>query len=203
MIRVLVVDDHPVVSEGLANRYAAAPDLELVGTAASVSEALYLVASRAVDVVLADVQLDVLLTPRHVAALAERCRVVLFSARAGDPYIQQLLAAGAHAVVDKAAPLQVVDTVLREVHAGRASPEVTHASGAGARQVLSAREHEVYCQLARCQTPKEVAASLGIARSTVYCHIESIRRKLGVQTLQEIVARVGGEVAEPAPRSGS
>ena len=50
------------------------------------------------------------------------------------------------------------------------------------------RERDIFLALVRCQTPKEVAASFGLARSTVYCHIDRIRQKLGVETLQELVA---------------
>ena len=64
---------------------------------------------------------------------------------------------------------------------------------------LSEREEHVFRALATCATPKEVAASLGIARSTVYCHIERIRQKLGVSTLQEIVALAYSSA--PTPRS--
>lgn len=194
MIRLFLVDDHPVVAEGLAARFTAADGFTVVGVASEVSDALYVIASGEVDVALVDVQLGTLLTPRQVGALAEHCRVVLYTARTTDPYIQQLLAAGAKAAVDKSAPLTALDGVLLEVHAGR-TPGISRSVPATAtRDLLSAREYEVYRALASCQTPKEVAASLGVARSTVYCHIENVRRKLGVETLQEIVARAASEI---------
>ena len=193
MIRLLFLDDHPIVASGLAARYDAATGFEVVGLAGTFREAIEMVGLRATDIAVVDVQLDTLLTPRQVAALAERCRVVLFSARTSEPLIRQLLAAGAAAAVDKAAPLAELDAVLCDVHAGRAAraapPPALHTT----RALLSERELAVFQALARCETPKEVAASLGIARSTVYCHIERIRHKLGVQTLQEIVARAYAE----------
>lgn len=194
MIRLLFLDDHPVVAAGLAARFASASEFEVVATVGTFSEALEVVARRPTDIAVVDVQLETLLTPRHVAALAEHCRVVLFSARAGDPVVRPLLAAGAAAAVDKAAPLAELDVVLRDVFAGRATAgRPSRPPATSARELLSAREHAVFCALARCATPKEVAASLGIAASTVYCHIERIRQKLGVQTLQEIVARAYAE----------
>ena len=96
-------------------------------------------------------------------------------------------------MVDKAAPLGELDAVLRDVFAGRQPRKTRAAAPSTAAALLSARELEVYRALAACQTPKEVAATLGVARSTVYCHIENIRRKLGVQTLQEIVARAAAD----------
>lgn len=194
MIRLFIVDDHPVVADGLAARYDAAEGFSVAGIAQSVSDAVYVAATGVVDIALVDVQLGTLLTPRQVGSLAEHCHVVIYSARATDPYVQQLLAAGAAAAVDKAGPLAQLDRVLRDVHGGRA-PGTTWAVPASAtRDLLSAREYEVYRALASCQTPKEVAASLGVARSTVYCHIENVRRKLGVETLQEIVARAASEI---------
>ncbi len=182
-MRLLFVDDHPVVSAGLAARYAAIDGVVVVGTATSFKDAIDRAADA--DIAVVDVQLEVVLTPRQVAALAERTRVVLFSAKSGDPLVQQLLAAGASAVLDKAAPLATLDALLRDVHAGRAPTTTTTSSSAPG---LSAREHDVYLRLARGETPKEIAAALGLARSTVYCHVEAVRQKLGLSTVAEIVA---------------
>lgn len=194
VIRLFFLDDHPVIASGLALRYASLPAFSVVGTAASFREANDLIGVGTVDIVVADIQLQVPLTPRQVTTLAERARVVLFSAHATAPIAQQLLAAGAAAALDKAAPMTVLDGVLRDVHAGittkpgTATTTTTGATATTAFDRLSAREYEVYVGLARCQTPKELAADLGIARSTIYCHIDRIRQKLGVETLQELVA---------------
>ncbi|MDP2343094.1 MAG: LuxR C-terminal-related transcriptional regulator [Deltaproteobacteria bacterium] len=187
MIRLFFIDDHPVISAGLAARYRGMEGFDVVGTAASVRAAL----ERAVDVdvCVVDVQLEEVLSPGDVKALSARTSVVLFSARAGEPLIKHLLAAGAAAVLNKAAPLEALDALLRDVHAGRSpQPSVKTTTTTTTALALSAREVEVYRGLARCLTPKEIAAELGIARSTVYCHIDRVREKLGVSTLQEIVA---------------
>ena len=202
MIRLFFVDDHPVISSGLAARYASMEGFDVVGTATTFRAAMERV--HEVDVAVVDVQLDTVLTPRQVTALAERTRVVLFSARAGEPLVQQLLSAGAVAAIDKAAPLQVLDALLRDVHAGRsqtAAAGTSSSSSSSSLLQLSAREYEVYQALARCQTPKEIAASLGIARSTVYCHIDRVRQKLGLETLQEIVAHAYSS-SEPSSERG-
>lgn len=194
MIHVLLLDDHPVVLSGMAARYASLPEFEVAGTASSFAEAIRLASERPVDVALADVQLGTTLAPRQVAALAERCRVVLFSAHGDDPLARRLLAAGASAIVDKAAPLDELDAIVRDVHAGRRAPADRAPVARTTRELLSERELHVYRALARCLTPKEVAATLGVARSTVHCHIESIRRKLGVETLHEIIVRASAEL---------
>jgi DNA-binding NarL/FixJ family response regulator len=138
-----------------------------------------------------DVQLEVALTPRQVQALAEHTRVAIFSARAADPVVQHLLAAGACAALDKSTPLATRDAVLREactrpLIAG--APSTAAPVRTSDLDLLSPRERDISLALVRCQTPKEVAASFGLARSTVDCHIDGIRQKLGVEMLQELVA---------------
>lgn len=196
MIHLLLLDDHPVVSHGMAARYEAMAEFAVAGTAAKFDDAIRIARSTKIDVAIVDIQLDTMLTPRQVAALAERCRVVLFSAHCGDTWVRQLLAAGAAAVVDKAAPLAELDATVRAVYAGRPPSEQHVRESRTTRDLLSERERHVYRALAGCKTPKEVAATLGIARSTVYCHIESIRRKLGVETLHEVIVRACAELAD-------
>lgn len=197
MIRLFFVDDHPVISAGLAARYGSIDGFVVVGTATSFKDAIDRFSDHSVevDVAVVDVQLESVLTPRQVTALAAHTRVVLFSARAGDPLVQQLLDAGAAAAVNKGAPLAELDAVVTDVAAGRLSAPSSAVSSAVSStvQALSGRELEVYRALAACQTPKEIAANLGIARSTVYCHIDRVRQKLGLETLQEIVAHAFAE----------
>ena len=187
-IRLFFVDDHPVIASGLAARYgAAAGFVVVVGVGGAVADALGCAAP--FDVVVVDFQLDTPLSPRQVTQLAERAAVVVFSGRSGDDVVQACLGQGAAAVVDKATPLHELDRLLVKVAAGhRQSAPSPSAASATTFFGLSERELEVYRSLVRCQTPKEVAAELGIAKSTVYCHIDRIRQKLGVETLQEIVA---------------
>ncbi|MER2560632.1 MAG: response regulator transcription factor [Myxococcaceae bacterium] len=182
MIRLLFVDDHPIVAEGLVSRFRATEGFSVIASVTTMEQALAV--TEPVDVALVDVQLEVLTTPEQVAALTDRCRVVLFSARGLDQYVRSLLDAGASCFLDKAAPLDVLDDTLRRVHAGQPPPPRQD----GVRSKLSAREYEVYRALASCHAPKEVAAKLGLAASTVYCHLENVKKKLGVHSLQELVA---------------
>lgn len=117
-IRLLFVDNHPVVATGLALRYGATPGFAVVGTTASVVETCRIVGDGGVDIVLLDLHLDLTVTPRQVTLLRERARVVLFSAHAGDAIVTRLLAAGAATAVDKATPLPTLDAILRDVSAG-------------------------------------------------------------------------------------
>ncbi len=184
MIRLLFVDDHPVVTAGLVSRFRAVEGFSVEAAVTTMEQALPLAAN--VDVALVDVQLEVLTTAAQVKALSERCRVVLFSARRQDEHVRSLLDAGATCFLDKATPLDELDETLRQVHAGQKRPAIVQPDGV--RSKVSAREYEVYRALATCHAPKEVAAQLGIAASTVYCHLENLKKKLGVRTVQELVA---------------
>jgi DNA-binding NarL/FixJ family response regulator len=183
VIKLLFVDDHPVVTEGLVARFASIPGFEVVGAVASLEAALTQVTRQKVDLALVDVQLKVPTTPSGLRPLCERCGVVLFSARAIDGHVRSLLAAGAVAFADKALPLDELDVLLRRVHAG----ERLQPPASGAPSPLSAREEEVYRALAAGSSPKEVAGQLGLATSTVYCHLENVKKKLGLRSLQALV----------------
>jgi DNA-binding NarL/FixJ family response regulator len=183
-VRLLFIDDHPIVADGLVRRFTR-PGFTVVGATSTVDHALRLVSTQRVDVVVLDVQLELLITPAHVAALAHHARVVLFSSRRVDQHVRSLLEAGATCFVDKALPLDQFDATLRAVAAGQA-PQVQQP--AGVRALLSEREYEVYRTLVSASTPKEIAARLGIATSTVYCHLESVKKKLDVRSVPELVA---------------
>ncbi len=183
MIRLLFVDDHPVVTAGLVSRFASVEGFEVVGAVASLEAAVALVSTRVVDLSLVDVQLKVSTTAQRLRPLCGRCRVVLFSARPVDAQVRSLLAAGALAFADKALPLDELDALLRRVHAGERPGDAAASSRSG----LSAREDEVFRALALGLSPKEVAAQLGLATSTVYCHLENVKKKLGLRSLQALV----------------
>lgn len=187
-IRLLLVDDHPIVGAGLAARYRQLDQFLVVATVDSIEAALVEAARGEADVGVLDVYLTSPITPRDVRALCPHLRVVLFSGHATDPYVSSLLAAGAFAAVDKSGPLSQLDAAITEAFAAPLPKVGEPASALGGDQQLTAREYEVYQALARCLTPKEIAAALSIAQSTVYCHVENIRRKLGLRTAQEIGA---------------
>ena len=184
-IRLLLIDDHPIVGAGLAQRYRQLDPFSVVAMVDSIEAGLTEAARGKADVAVLDVYLTSPITPRDVRALCAHVRVVLFSGHAGDPYVSSLLSAGAFAANDKSGPLGHLDAAITKAFA--APLPVLSGEPAG-DQSLTAREHEVYQALARCLTPKEIAATLSIAQSTVYCHVENIRRKLGLRTAQEIGA---------------
>ena len=111
MIRLLFVDDHPIVAEGLVSRFRATDGFSVVASVTTMERALAI--TEPVDVALVDVQLEVLTTPEQVAALTDRCRVVLFSARGLDQYVRSLLDAGASANQVSPQGETVLDIALR------------------------------------------------------------------------------------------
>ena len=197
MIRLLLLDDHPAITSGLSAHFVAAPGFTVTAVTSTFREAMRVATTQPVDVTIADIHLDATLTPRQVSSLAERCKVVLFSAFSREPFAARLAEAGAATVVDKSARIAELEAIVRDVHAGRPTRAQRPAASTSS---LSEREQLVFHALAKCATPKEVATSLGIARSTVYCHIDRIRQKLGVETLQEIVALAYSSA--PVPPSG-
>lgn len=184
-LRLFFVDDHPIVADGLMQRFAR-PGFTVVGSAPSVELALKQLARAKVDVVVLDVQLERLITPDDVRALTAHAKVVLFSSRRIDEHVRALLDAGAACFLDKVAPLSTLDETLFAVGRGEAAP--AHQQPVGVRALVSEREYEVYRALLVAPTPKEVAAHLGIAASTVYCHLDNLRKKLKVQSVPELVA---------------
>ena len=191
MISLLFVDDHPIVTAGLISRFRAVPGIQVAGAVTRLADALTFSKTTPVDIALVDVQLEVLATPAEVATLSKQCRVVLFSARKPDDYVRSLLAAGAACFLEKAVPLEELDRVLARVHAGEVA-SLPAGDSTGVRAKLSSREYEVYVALAGGQAPKEVASQLGIAASTVYCHIENVRKKLGLRSVRELVTNAHG-----------
>lgn len=185
-IRVFITDDHPVVRDGLVARFSGHPDFEVAGTATTLEETLREAPTSGCDVVILDVQLSKVLTVEGVRSLGEQdVSIVLYTSRRYDGGMATLAAVGARGFVHKADALEVLDDALRIVaQGGLVLPEV--ATSDDREAWLTTREREVFALLARCRTPKEVAAELGLAPSTTYKHIDRVRRKLGLATLAEV-----------------
>src|SRR4051812_34374878 len=186
-VRVLIVDDHPVVSEGFSHMFEYVDGIDVVGTAATGREAMERIDMLVPDVVL----LDLHLPDDDGATVAARVRtrhpdvhVVIFTAGADPAEVRQASAAGVDGVLLKTMPVGELIRAIREVADGR---EVLDRDLAGSlcepdRETgtvpLSERELEVLGHLAKGMTNKEVAAALFISRATVKSHIENILRKL-------------------------
>ena len=193
LLRVLVVDDHPVVREGVLAILATQSDIQVVGEAASAEEALALNVPEPPHVAVLDLRLPGISGIQLLSQLRSRwpeMRGVMFTSYFLEEEVYAALEAGAWAYVRKGAVRAELLQVIRTVHSGQRHipPEIAaklaeHASGAG----LSVREREVLGYVRDGRTNKDIAGILGISEHTVNLHVKSILSKLGASSRTEAV----------------
>jgi DNA-binding NarL/FixJ family response regulator len=199
MIRVLVVDDHPIVRRGTAGMIADDPGLVVVGQGSDGQEALQLVAELAPDVLVIDVSmphLDGVQATRQLRERGERLGILMLSAGGEDEQILEALKAGANGYLLKHAPDELLLESIKRIARGEPAvmqPEVTRVLLQGVTaprttppaslvEPLSDREMEVLRQVAQDRENKEVARILGISDRTVQQHLANIYGKLQVNS---------------------
>jgi DNA-binding NarL/FixJ family response regulator len=189
MIRVMLVDDHPVVREGLRGMLEAEPDLTVVGEAGSGAEAVALARREQPDVVLMDLRmpgLDGADATAEIMATTSSIRVIVLTTYESDADILRAVEAGATGYLLKDASRAELagairaatrgETVLAPSVAGRLVRRMRQPAG----QSLSAREVEVLRLVGRGNTNAEVGAALHISEATVKTHLLRVFNKLGV-----------------------
>nr|WP_203596310.1 response regulator transcription factor [Actinomadura bangladeshensis] len=181
----MIVDDHPIVREGLRGMLAAEPDIEVAGEAASGDEAVALVPRIAPDVVLMDLRMP---SGDGVSAI-ERLpghRILVLTTFQDDADIVRAIEAGAAGYLLKDASRADLAAAVRDAAAGRRvlSPEVSArlaaVDGTPAPPVLSTREAEVLALVAEGLTNAQIGERLYIGQATVKTHLLRIFTKLGV-----------------------
>ena len=194
IIRLVIVDDHSLVRDGLRARLSVVPGLQVVGEAASGAEALLLAQSDAPDLMLVDVGMRGMNGIELATALRERhplIRVLMLSMYDTREYVLSAIRAGARGYVLKESPTEEILAAIGAVCAGGTyfSPQISDLvlrPGATLPQ-LTAREHEVLLLLAHGRSNKLVARELDISVRTVETHRLSLRRKLGVDSASELL----------------
>lgn len=199
MIRILVVDDHPVVREGLVAILEDQPDFEVAGAAGSAEDAVAMARRSPPDLVLLDLELPGMDGIQAIAALrdaAPAAPVLVFTAYDTDERVLSAVRAGARGYLLKGAPAADLARAIRAVHQGgsyleprvadRVLAEVRRPRAAS--QALSGREREVLTLAAAGRSNKQIARALGITERTVKFHMASVFGKLGTDNRAEAVA---------------
>jgi DNA-binding NarL/FixJ family response regulator len=196
--RVMVVDDHPVVRDGVALLLRNDPALVVVGSAESGRAALERAAELHPDLVLLDLRLPDMLAPEVVSGLrvaVPAARVVVFTAHGDHHGVQAALDAGAHGALLKDAAVTDLVAALRRVLRGervcdpRMAPDAAPGRSALARSGLTRREYEVLRLAAQGRTNPEIAETTGLARNTVKTYLQSALHKLGARNRVEAIGK--------------
>ncbi|NUR97054.1 MAG: response regulator transcription factor [Kribbellaceae bacterium] len=194
-VRLLVVDDDPLVRAGLSSMLTGAAELQLVGEARDGQEAVHAVRELRPDVVLMDIGMPVLDGIAATAAIRDQAAVLMLTTFGSDEHLLRALRAGASGYLLKdAAPAEIVAAVVKVAagesvlspqstrqlmdHVGAADQEVRRTSALGALAQLTERERDVVLAVAEGKSNAEVAAALDLGLATVKTHLTNSLAKL-------------------------
>ena len=193
-IKILLVDDHPLVRDGLRARLEAMPQFQVVAEAGGAAEALQQAAQCDIDLVLMDINMR---GTNGIEATAQfkqafpRIAVLILSMHDKLEYVSQAIQAGARGYVLKDAPGKDIVVAIETVMSGG-----IYYSAALARQLaqpqvpdtqLTSREHEVLRHIANGESNKQIARALDLSVRTVETHRLNIKRKLGIEGQAELI----------------
>jgi two-component system nitrate/nitrite response regulator NarL len=209
-IRVLIVDGHPIVLEGLRTVLARQTEIELVGEASDGVEAIEKAVTLDPDVVLMELKLprvDGLTVLRSIQARAPRSKAILFSSSENKEEFVEAMKLGCVGILSKDAPTSLIEKSISKVHAGEIwldsnttaavirqfanpadFPAMHGGNGKSSREraQLSQREREIIILIAQGYKNKEIAEKMFITEQTVKNHLHNVFDKLGVSDRLEL-----------------
>jgi DNA-binding NarL/FixJ family response regulator len=192
-IKVMVVDDHPLMRVGITSIINARPDMTVVAQTDTGEEAVAMHRQHKPDITLMDLRLPKMSGVEAILAIRSKnagARFIVLTTYEGDEDIHRALEAGARGYVIKGMPYQTLIEALRRVHGGGRflPPPVVHALASRMPDSdLSSREQEVLRLLVAGKSNKEIANTLGIAEATVKCHVSTILMRLNVSDRTQAV----------------
>ena len=208
---ILIADDHAIVRQGLRLLLEAAPDMRVVGEAADGDEAVRLAGSLRPRIVLLDVNMPGLGGAPAIARVTSACpttAVIVLSMHEDVGYVRAAFGAGASAYVAKRSSAETLLRAVRDVVAGErfVDPLLPQQAVAKGAEALSHREQEVAQRVAQGFTNREIAAALGISKSSVETYRARAFVKLGVDGRAELIARLERQLSvtdTEVPTAGS
>ncbi len=192
-IRILIVDDHPIMRVGIAALIDSSHEMVAVGQAGNGEEAIALHALHRPDVTLMDLRLPGISgveTIRRIRCVTPGARFIVLTTYEGDEDIHQAMEAGAAGYLVKGLPQEMLVSAVRRVHAGGRylpSPMSRTLATRTRDSNLSARERQVLELLAKGRSNKEIAVELGITEATVKCHVSVILMRLNASDRTQAV----------------
>jgi len=198
IIKLLLVDDHPVVRDGLSRIQELEPRIQIVGEASTMRSAVETARQLNPDVILMDVRLpdgDGIGACRQIKVFLPDARILFLTSYADNRFVLAAMEAGADGYLLKESGTERIVNAIHSILEGRSvfDPVVTHTESRNVRSdggvnpldALAARERRVLAQVAQGKTDKEVATTLGLTTKTARNYLDRIFTKLNVHTRTE------------------